>query len=56
VSLWQARAPSAGMGYGIGPATLFIGYRYFATTRPELDGTKFALETHNLEARVRYGF
>jgi len=46
----------AGLGYEIGPATLFVGYRYFATTRPDLGGAKLDFETHNIEAGVRYGF
>lgn len=46
----------AGLGYGIGPATLFVGYRYFATSQVDLDGAKFDLETHNVEVGVRYGF
>lgn len=46
----------AGLGYGIGPATLFIGYRYFATSQVDLEGSKFDLETHNVEAGVRFGF
>jgi opacity protein-like surface antigen len=46
----------AGLGYAIGPATLFVGYRYFATSQPDLAGTKLDLESHNIEVGVRYGF
>lgn len=47
----------AGIGYAIGKKlTLDIGYRYFATSNPEFEGTDSKYRSQNITAGIRFAF
>jgi OmpA-OmpF porin, OOP family len=46
-----------GAGFKVNETTsIDVSYRYFATTDPDLDGTKIDYATHNFMAGVRFSF